>query len=96
MTPPARAFDKPIYSAFASPSLPAHLREWSIDTVVLSGSETDICVLSSALGAVDHKYKLVIAIDAVGAGSVCLNSFWAVVKWISALVMPQPGLAAVH
>jgi hypothetical protein len=28
------------------------------------------------------------------AGSVCLNSFRAVAKWISALVMPQPGLAA--
>ncbi len=28
------------------------------------------------------------------AGSVCLNSLRAVAKWISALVMPQPGLAA--
>jgi DHA1 family inner membrane transport protein len=28
------------------------------------------------------------------AGSVCLNSLRAVSKWISALVMPQPGLAA--
>jgi hypothetical protein len=30
------------------------------------------------------------------AGSVCLNSFGSVAKWISALVMPQPGLAATH
>ncbi|WP_376988010.1 hypothetical protein [Bosea sp. R86505] len=28
------------------------------------------------------------------AGSVCLNSLRAVAKWISALAMPQPGLAA--
>lgn len=30
------------------------------------------------------------------AGSVYLNSLRAVSKWISALVMPQPGLAAAH
>jgi hypothetical protein len=28
------------------------------------------------------------------AGSVCLNSRVAAAKWISAMVMPQPGLAA--
>ena len=32
----------------------------------------------------------------VRAGSVYLNSFGAVAKWISALVMLQPGLAAAH
>ncbi len=31
--------------------------------------------------------------EALRAGSVCLNSFGAVAKWIWALVMPQPGLA---
>ena len=28
------------------------------------------------------------------AGSVCLNSFRALAKWISASIMPPPGLAA--
>lgn len=32
--------------------------------------------------------------DAGRAGSVDLNSFGAVAKWVSALVMPPPGLAA--
>jgi nicotinamidase-related amidase len=64
-TPPALVFDKPVYSAFASRRLLSHLRERSIDTVILSGAETDICVLSSALGAVDQGYKVVIATDAV-------------------------------
>jgi hypothetical protein len=32
----------------------------------------------------------------VRAGSVCLNNRGAGFKWISALVMPQPGLAATH
>ena len=64
-TPPARVFDKPVYSAFASRRLLAHLRQRSIDTVSLSGAETDVCVLSSVMGAVDHGYKVVIATDAV-------------------------------
>jgi hypothetical protein len=42
--------------------------------------------------------NIILEIEELGkrnrAGSVCLNSFRAVAKWISALVMPQPGLAA--
>lgn len=64
-TPPAPVFDKPVYSAFTSSKLLAYLRARSIDTVVLSGAETDVCVLSTALGAVDHGYRVVIATDAV-------------------------------
>lgn len=30
----------------------------------------------------------------VRGGSVCLNRYRSLVKWISALVMPQPGLIA--
>lgn len=33
--------------------------------MILSGAETDVCVLSTALGAVDHGYRVVIAADAV-------------------------------
>jgi nicotinamidase-related amidase len=63
--PPAPVFDKPVYSAFAGRRLVAHLREREIDTVILSGAETDVCVLSSALGAVDHGFHVVVAVDAV-------------------------------
>ncbi|MBW4656592.1 MAG: cysteine hydrolase [Kaiparowitsia implicata GSE-PSE-MK54-09C] len=63
--PPAPVFDKPVYSAFAGRKLVAHLLEREIDTVILSGAETDVCVLSSALGAVDHGFHVVVATDAV-------------------------------
>lgn len=63
--PPGLVFDKPVYSAFAGRKLVAHLRDRNLDTVVLSGAETDVCVLSSALGAVDHGFHVVIATDAV-------------------------------
>lgn len=63
--PPAPVFDKPVYSAFAGRKLVAYLQDRRIDTVILSGAETDVCVLSSALGAVDYGFHVVIAADAV-------------------------------
>ena len=41
----------------------------SVDTLVISGSETDVCVLSTVLGAVDRGYRVVIAIDALCSSS---------------------------
>lgn len=68
-TPPARVYDKPVYSAFAGRHLVRHLEEIEADIVILSGAETDVCVLSTALGAVDHGYHVVIATDAVCSSS---------------------------
>jgi nicotinamidase-related amidase len=63
--PPALVFDKHGYSAFTAPGLGERLRTGGIDTLVLSGGETDICVLATVLGAVDRGYRLVLAEDAV-------------------------------
>ena len=67
--PPASVFDKPVYSAFANCELDRCLRARGIDTLIVSGSETDVCVLSSALGAVDHGYRVIVACDAVCSSS---------------------------
>ena len=45
------------------------LRLASIDTLIVSGSETDVCVLSTMLAAVDHGYRIVMARDAVCSSS---------------------------
>jgi len=63
--PPAAVIDKPVYSAFATGELDRRLRNRSVDTLIMSGSETDVCVLASALAAVDHGYRVIIACDAV-------------------------------
>jgi nicotinamidase-related amidase len=63
--PPALVFDKLVYSAFAGRKLVAHLRDRNVATVILTGAETDVCVLSSALSAVDHGFHVIIATDAV-------------------------------
>jgi nicotinamidase-related amidase len=41
------------------------LQERGIDSLVISGAETDVCVLAAVLGAVDLGYRVVIASDAV-------------------------------
>jgi nicotinamidase-related amidase len=67
--PPAAVFDKQVYSAFAGPPLREYLQRASIDTLIVSGSETDVCVLSTILDAVDLGYRVIMARDAVCSSS---------------------------
>jgi len=67
--PPACAFDKPAYSAFTAPGLLAHLMERRSDTLIVTGSETDVCVLATVLGAVDLGYRVIVVKDAVCSSS---------------------------
>jgi nicotinamidase-related amidase len=69
LVPPASIVDKTRYSAFAEPHLAAHLRERGADTLVVTGSETDVCVLATVLGAVDHGYRIIIVRDGVCSSS---------------------------
>lgn len=69
LAPPARVFDKYVYSAFADGRLHGGLREAGVRTLILTGSETDVCVLSTALSAVDLGYRVVVARDAVCSSS---------------------------
>ena len=50
LCPPATVIDKTRYSGFAEPKLLAHLRERDADALIVSGSETDVCVLATRLG----------------------------------------------
>ena len=36
-----------------------------VRTLIVSGLETEVCVLAAVLGAVDHGFRVVIAMDAV-------------------------------
>lgn len=50
--------DKTRYSSFAGTNLDLLLRERNIDTVVLGGVVTDICVLHTAIGAYNLGYHI--------------------------------------
>lgn len=64
-TPPARVFDKPGYSPWQDGRLHAHLRDAHVTSLVVSGGETDVCVLATILGAIDLGYRTLLLEDAV-------------------------------
>jgi nicotinamidase-related amidase len=63
--PPARVLDKPIYSPWLGSRLHADLLASGVDTVVISGAETEVCVMAAVIGAIDLGYRVVIATDAI-------------------------------
>lgn len=67
--PPARVVDKWVYSPWLGPDFEAVLRAEFVDTLVISGGETDVCVLATALGAVDRGLRVVLAGDALCSSS---------------------------
>jgi nicotinamidase-related amidase len=69
LTPPGRVFDKQIYSPWTDGRLHMQLCWNGINTVVITGGETDVCVLSTVLGAVDRGYRVIIVENAVCSSS---------------------------
>ena len=69
LVPPALVLDKPVYSPWMQPELGRVLAERGIDTLVISGAETDVCVLAAVIGAVDRGYRVVIPTDALCSSS---------------------------
>jgi nicotinamidase-related amidase len=67
--PPAIVVDKPVYSAFAQSGLYDLLVGKGIGTVVVSGAETDVCVLATVLSAIDFGFRVVIVEDALCSSS---------------------------
>jgi nicotinamidase-related amidase len=67
--PPAQVLDKSVYSPWTEGHLDKLLAASLIDTVVITGAETDICVLATALGAVDRGYRVVMVADALCSSS---------------------------
>ncbi|SDE11443.1 Nicotinamidase-related amidase [Bradyrhizobium brasilense] len=67
--PPAAIVDRPIYNAFGNGRLQAHLDAHGIDTVIVSGGETDVCVLATVLAAIDIGYRVIVAEDALCSSS---------------------------
>jgi len=65
LIPPAQVVDKHFYSPFTEPQLHRDLQDRGIDSIVITGGETDVCVLAAVLDAVDLGYRVVVASDAL-------------------------------
>jgi nicotinamidase-related amidase len=61
--PPARTFDK-LYSPWTGSDLDQTLRNAGIDTIIITGGETDVGVLSTMLGAIDWGFRVSLVTDA--------------------------------
>jgi nicotinamidase-related amidase len=53
LAPPATVIDKAAYSAFVSPQLRRDLFARRAECLVITGVETDVCVMATVLGAID-------------------------------------------
>jgi nicotinamidase-related amidase len=65
LVPPAQVIDKSRYSAFALTNLSQHLAARSADALIVTGAETDVCVLATVLGAVDRGFRVIVVTDGV-------------------------------
>ncbi|ESQ78750.1 cysteine hydrolase family protein [Asticcacaulis sp. YBE204] len=69
VSPKAPVFDKVTYSPWADGKLHDFLKGCSIDTVIVSGAETEVCVAATVLGAVDLGYRVVVVTDGICSSS---------------------------
>jgi nicotinamidase-related amidase len=67
--PPALMFDKTTYSPWIEGGLDSMLKRDGVETLVITGAETDVCVLAMALGGIDLGYRAVVLSDAVCSGA---------------------------
>jgi nicotinamidase-related amidase len=69
LAPPATIVDKRVYSPFSEADLPRLLQQRGVTNLVISGAETDVCVLATVMAAVDRGYRVVLASDALCSSS---------------------------
>jgi nicotinamidase-related amidase len=63
--PPAKVLDKRVYSPWTEGNLDALLGSSGKDTLIITGGETDVCVLATVLGAIDRGFRTVLVRDAI-------------------------------
>lgn len=69
LVPPAEVIDKRVYSPWVEGGLEERLRARGADTLIVTGGETDVCVLATVLGAVDRGYRVIVPTDALCSSS---------------------------
>jgi nicotinamidase-related amidase len=65
LVPPAIVIDKAHYSPFKERAFLRVLGRLGPDALIISGGETDVCVLAAVMDAVDAGYRVILAEDAL-------------------------------
>ncbi|MBO9575725.1 MAG: cysteine hydrolase [Sphingobium sp.] len=63
--PPGRLIDKHHYSPWIGTTLGQDLQARGVDTLIISGAETEVCVAAAVMGALDLGYRVVVPEDAL-------------------------------
>jgi nicotinamidase-related amidase len=66
--PPAQLLDKRVMSPWHS-DLHARLQSAATNTLIVTGSETEVCVLATVMGGIDLGYRIVLVTDAICSGA---------------------------
>ncbi len=69
LTPPASVVPKSVYSPWLDPSFRRQIDIRAPIALVITGAETDVCVLAAVLGAVDRGFRVVLPTDALCSSS---------------------------
>ncbi len=67
--PPAEVIDKSTYAPWGTFAFERSMQRRRPSTLVISGAETDVCVLAAVLGAVDRGYRVIVPTDAICSSS---------------------------
>lgn len=69
LAPPAETLDKRFNSPWRQTDLETRLARKGCEALLITGAETDVCVLAAVLGAVDRGIRTVVATDAICSSS---------------------------
>jgi nicotinamidase-related amidase len=94
LVPPATVIDKAHYSPFKEQAFLRVLRRLGADALIISGGETDVCVLAAVMDAVDAGYRVILAEDALC--SVSDESHDAMLRQFGARFSQQTEVAPVE
>ena len=67
--PPGRLFDKAVYSPWTDGRLHPLLQAEGVRRLVITGGETDVCVMAAVLGAIDLGYRITLIKDGLCSGA---------------------------
>lgn len=72
--PPGQTLDKFGFSAFDAPELDPMLDRLGAKTLIVTGVETDVCVLSTLFAAIDRGHRIVLVDDAVASSDLASHA----------------------
>ncbi len=68
-------FEKFSYDSFKNTELDKELKSLSVKTLIMTGVETDVCVLATVFSAVDLGYRVIMASDAMTSSDLQCHDF---------------------